>query len=110
MMRVRFSDVDEYLEELRKDAPLVDRKILRLTNSFQARSFSPHIHTLTVMATARVNDSVVVLEASCGDLWGQSVPDEETLGRADAIHSRIKQTAADLELEVRAGLLVSADA
>lgn len=83
MMRVRFSDVDEYLEELRKDAPLVDRKILRLTNSFQASSFSPHIHTLTVMATARVNDSVV---------------------------SRIKQTAVDLEMEVRAGLLDSADA
>jgi hypothetical protein len=104
MIVVRFNDPEEYLAELGHDCERIDRGIVRLTQSVNPIA-QPPIRHLSVVATARVGDTVVRLECFCGELWGKEFPqDAETVASAKAVMKRIEEACQALELEVRAGI------
>lgn len=104
MVTVKFNDVAEFLDELKRDAAEVQRKILRCTFSFRRGNSMP-IEVMYVMVTYMVFDQLVMLEHRCGE-WMTGTSDQETVrGTAIAIKDKIDAAANELGLELRAGLL-----
>ena len=69
MATVRFTIPDEFLAELEKDQPLVQRGIVRITHLYRDSTLSPLIRPRSVVATTRIGDDVVRLSmtaAICG--------------------------------------------
>lgn len=100
-MQVRFNSPAEFEEELRKDPP----KILRLTKGFTQTNHLP-LQNVSVIATF-VNRAgeLVKLDRYVGQILGtQSEIDSKTLAGADKIIYRMEQLAAELKIEIRAGL------
>lgn len=105
---VKFNSVDEFCEELEKDAVAVevDRNIVRLTNLFTLHSALPNVRHVKVLANYSVQGQIVRLEHYCGDLWGMKVEqDNEVLERAGNAQMTVKAACDRLFLELRAGSL-----
>lgn len=103
---VRFSRMDEFLEELRRDAALVDRRIVRVTVAATPSKLHP-IEYFSVVATARVGEDkqLVRFERFVGDDLGR---DEGADVRKRA-HALREELAAELarapeSFDVRAGV------
>jgi len=71
---------------------------------------TPSITLLSVIASYTVRNAqgktldVIKLEHYCGDLWHiREDQDKKVWDRVEEVHNKIKQTAQDLGLEVRAG-------
>lgn len=106
-MQVNFTDVDEFLDELRKDAGAVDRGIVRVTHLYRT-TLLPMIRSF-VVATARVGDTVLQLEIGCGELLGHGGGEhnDKTHASAAKIKAELEAGAHQLGLEVRAGMLTN---
>jgi len=103
---VKFNMEGEFAEELEKDAALVERRIVRLTNLFRTSSISPNIRDVLVLATYSVQGQVVRLERYCGDVWGiNDQEDNKVLERAAKAQEMVKEACERLGLELRAGSL-----
>lgn len=105
---VKFNNVDEFCEELEKDAAAVavDRNIVRLTNLFTISSPLPNVRHVKVLANYSVQGQIVRLEHYCGDLWGMNNDqDNKVLERAGNAQMTVKAACDRLFLELRAGAL-----
>ena len=105
---VRFSNEDEFLEEIKKDGPNIE-PIIRTTKSFEPTHMAAHIVYVSVIATAlrfypqtRITQRIK-LQRFCGDYWGKDFSDA-AIKKADSILTRIEAAALKLNLEVRAGV------
>jgi hypothetical protein len=103
-MTVRFYAVDEFLDELERDAAEAERGIVRLTNIYASSATLPFRH-LSVVATYAVRGVVVRLERYVGDLVGTRTHDDPVVDRATGIQRTIEAKVRDLGLEIRAGTL-----
>jgi len=108
MAVVKYNEVDEYLEELKKDSDtnMVYGQIVRVSNLFTATKLSPNIHHVVVVSTYQSDNNIVRLEKYCGDVYRGDIPENDTvLQRAEEIQKKIKTACKELKLEVRGGVL-----
>ncbi len=108
-MLLKFNDVTEYCEELKKEKDNVDRKIVRVTNQTGPTSLSPSIRNLSVISTFVVGFSyppvVVRLEYFCGQLWGFENQDTLIREKSEKAIKQIEEASKGLGMEVRAGII-----
>jgi hypothetical protein len=102
-MIVRFSDVSEFIEELRKNKSGIYGGILRVTRKFDHWPDIPKIYNIYVVATYKIDDVIVRLDVYCGDTFNEEhtkKADQE----GDKIISKLKKASIDLGLSCRAGM------
>ena len=109
-MHVKFNQVDEFCEELERDAGSpqgVDRGIVRVTNLWTASKTVPSIKFAKVIATYSHRGQIVRLEHMCGDYWleVETPENDKTMERAAADHATVKEACERLGLELRSGTL-----
>ena len=106
MATIRFHQVSEFLDELRKDRGKVDRGIVRM--AFR-HTKNPPLTTLTLVASAVVAGHVVTLERRCGEFMFADGPDSKPVqDRGDEFADMVKQACAEMNLEVRSGVFEAA--
>jgi len=110
MARVLFTETEEFLEELERDARAgaVQDNIVRVTRRFKAAENSPTLTLLSVVATYVSRAQVVTLERHMGTLWGKGFEgqDKPVLEKAGQLVNRIISAAERLGLETRAGIIL----
>ena len=117
MLQVKFSNPEEFVEELRQEASAIEDSVVRLTTRYTPSRGNPGIEHATVVATAYVGDRggrtprLLTLERFVGDLWGENFAhvDKPTLERREAVYDAIEEVAADLHLHLRAGVYEEGD-
>jgi dsDNA-specific endonuclease/ATPase MutS2 len=102
---LRFNDIEEFFEELKKDRDLIERGIVRVTSILRPSQSVPSIFHIVVAATARVAGEIVRLDIYCGDVFQGFDRDSEVLKAANEKIGMIKERCTSLELDVRAGVL-----
>lgn len=108
---VQFNTVNEFLAELTTDLTQVDRKLVRVTHLYQQSKQAPSLQYVSVVATARVATDIIRLDVYCGEVWNVNTQhNEPVLKKAEALQQRIREACAQLGMDVRAGLLKSAEA
>ena len=105
-MRVRFSTVEEFLDELAQDAHLVEEGIIRITLNYQPLEMKP-VMLLSVHAGVIVHGKVVELHQPIGHVWqtpagGQD--DVKVRTRAQEVSARVEAQASALGLTIRRGM------
>lgn len=104
----RFTEVDEYLAELRgehaRSAHAIDRGIVRVSKLARPGGPGGMLTNVTVHAGAIVRGRLVVLERFVGQLWGSAPGDDEVQDRASEVVAELTAGLRDVGLEVRAGL------
>jgi hypothetical protein len=104
-MKVHFSDVREFQEELALDKTRIYRSIVRATKMFQPTKLSSTIRQVHVIASACVRSALVELRVYCGQDWGPDFPQsKETLEKADQIITQLEGFTQSHGLELRAGV------
>ena len=97
-MKVRFSRVEEFVEELKLAAEggHVTESIVRVTCSYQPAQDAPHISSVTVIARFLVKGKLVELQRACGLLFDLPRDQESAKTRERAHEAMIKvRTAAE---------------
>ena len=106
MAITKFNVVEEFCTEIEKDAPEIDRAIVRITGMSRISSISPNIRHIFAIASYSVYGEVVILECYCGDVWGiNSETDQKVYAREEEIRKAVAKTCDNLGLEQRAGIL-----
>ena len=106
MPTVKFTEVEEFLEELGKDAPQIDRRIVRTTFLFESSAISPKISHVLVIATYTIAGQIVRFERYCGDLWGlNETADQAIKDTGEKCQKEIEEACQRLGLERRAGVI-----
>ncbi len=105
-MKVLFNQPKEFCEELEKDAPQIDRGIVRTTLRYQVSKMSPNVHHVFALATYSISGQVVEMEKYCGDLWSldQQQDDKVRTKAADSLKA-VEETAKRCNCEIRSGRL-----
>lgn len=102
-MHTVFNSISEYLDELGKDVP--DRKIVRLTNLYETREFSP-ITKVSVLSTYTVKGHLVRYEQEVGSyIKVDEKAAERTEELAEGVQKSINTRCEELGFEVRAGFI-----
>lgn len=107
-MRIQFSDLKEFQEELTRDQDLIHRRLIRVTKLFQ-RTGETANRNIIVVAGALVPDEglLVELRVYCGTDWGKGLPiSAETHERADKLIEQLEAWAKDHGIDVRAGMFL----
>lgn len=104
-MQVNFNDIDEFLNELHKDAAEIERGIVRVTQRARHAPAALLVH-LSIVATARLGDTVLRLDVRCDDLtrFGAEYNDKVN-AHARNLQEKLETGINSLGLEVRAGIL-----
>jgi hypothetical protein len=105
---VRFSAVDEFVEELKKTRINIE-PVLRITKVFTQSQTTPLLHVSVEAAVLRDTPPIVQcikFRHECGSTFTghKDSTSEETMQRAESLQKEIEAGAAELGLEVRAGL------
>jgi hypothetical protein len=105
-MRVRFSFVEEFLDELTQDAHLIEEGIIRITLNYQPLEMKP-LALLSVHAGVIVNGKIIELHQAIGHVWqppagGQD--DAKVRTRAQDICAQVEAQASVLGLVIRRGV------
>lgn len=108
MATVKFNETDEFVNELTKDANKVERSIVRIVFRTSFDSGIPHIHILTLVASAVVDGHVVRLERRCGSFWKETEEQKKVVEFAESHADRIRSACAEMKLEVRSGVFEAA--
>lgn len=112
MLQVSFNGVDEFIEELKKEAGVgsiesskIEGNVVRLSNLYTNSRISPNIKHVSLMATFVSNGHIVRLDRYCGDHWGiNAASDQETIDKTKKYGDKIEAVCKELGLDVRAGL------
>lgn len=114
-MLVRFNQVEEFCDELRKEQGNIERRIVRVTKLYTQSKMAASIKHVQVISTFLVcafpsalpaaGPNIVRLERYCGDIWGIKNQDQPVLERAEAAIKKIEQVCQELGLEVRPGVI-----
>ena len=108
-MLVKFNDPREFIEELKKDAGLVSRGIVRITQQVTCSGKMP-IKYLSVVGTTQVINTVVRLDRYCGEIWNIPHVDQKTCAKAEELIVNLKTELESAGLEVRAGIIEEEEA
>lgn len=100
-VRVKFNDLAEFFEEVRKDRDRIDRGILRLT--VRRRYAQPFVH-VAVVASAVIGNTVVHLEQRIGEAFFGDEKADGLTTKTQAALDKLTEEAKGLGLEVRAGV------
>jgi len=105
-MKVKFTEPEEFCEELERDKQDIDRGIVRCTIRYEPTKISPSIRHVIAIASYPVKGQIVKLERHCGEIWGlRPEEDQKAVDRAREHLKRVEETCRRLNLEVRAGSL-----
>jgi len=114
-MLVRFNQVEEFCDELRREQGNIERRIVRLTNLYTPSKLSVNIQIVQVVATFLVcafpaalppaQSQIVRLERYCGDIWEPHGTDKRALEKAEEVSKRIEAVCQELGLQVRPGMI-----
>ncbi len=104
MTTVEFANPSEFLAELRKDSRHVDRGIVRVTECRRASAMSP-VLLVSIVGTARVGADMYRVERVCGVLCGIERNDRRALAKMHKQREILRNSCADLGLDVRLGAL-----
>lgn len=107
-LRVRFTEPREFVDELRTDAALVERGVVRLSGIYRPRGDGVTAQ-LSVIAAAIVEGRPVHLEHPIGDVWGNQA-DASTVSTAELLMDDLRSELEALGLTIRPGLLEENDA
>ena len=77
-MRIKFSNLVDFIAELEKDKDKIERGIVRVNFERRATKFSPNVSTVFLVAECIIAGHILALRVYCGDLWGIGGTDEET--------------------------------
>lgn len=102
MNRVRFTNYEEFLEEITLDRDVVEDKIIRVCIGTH-RSNSAPVDSLTVYASVIVRGKVVELSQHCGTHMNIGQEAEDVRNRANTIADKIREVSRDFGFTVRAG-------
>jgi hypothetical protein len=104
MIKIKFNSPEEFMEELEKNNP--EDGIVRLTFMAKGSGISPNIKTQYIVGTAVTNRGYIArLDVFCGETWPDGAPgNDKVTDRASSIMQTLKDKAADLQLDVRAGV------
>ncbi len=104
-MKIKFSNMADFIEELEKDKDRIERGIMRVNTITQASSMSPAIQLVFVTAECIVGDHILSYREYCGDLWGAGFEcDEKTKGKERSLRARLNENLARLEInDIRGG-------
>jgi hypothetical protein len=106
MVTVKFNDVDEFVANLRQDADLVERKLVRLTFRHKAADPTLPIRSMSLVASAVVGGQVVTLLTDCGSyMQGSADEHGQVAAAARAAAGKVEAVARELGLEVRPGVI-----
>ena len=100
---VKLTDVGEFIAELARDAELVERRIVRLTQEARA-AHGGAFHYLLVHAGAVIGGQLVCLTAYAGQHRGEGMEEtKRAYQRADELANRIRTACEAAGLETRPG-------
>ncbi len=101
IVRVHFTDTQEFIDEMRKAPPNVER-VVRVTKQFRSSNVAPGIKNVSVLATylRQVTASldmpaplqIIELRRDCGDWW-ENCGDDRPITRADGVIDLIENAA-----------------
>ena len=101
-MKVKFHEVDEFLEELRMDRLYIEDRIVRLTAEY--RPMPHNVHQLSILSSAVIRGKVVLLKRSCGTICNIDMEsDRQAKNMAEEVASKIEKEVKDMGLEMRKG-------
>lgn len=116
-MTVKFTSVEEFCDELRKEKGNIERRIVRVTNLYTQSKMAASIKHVQVISTFLVcafpsalpaaGPNIVRLERYCGDIWGIGNQDQPVLERAAQVTKKIEDVCQELSLEIRPGVIES---
>lgn len=104
MITVEFANHSEFLAELRKDKRYVDKGIVRVAECRRVSAISP-VLLVSIVGTARVGTDIYRVECICGSLCGIEVNDRRVLAKLRKQREILRNSCADLGLDVRLGVL-----
>jgi hypothetical protein len=106
-MKVRFSTVEEFLEELRQEASAVEDQIVRLTFQYHQTRQVHFVYHMSVLAGFVVRGKLIELRQRVGEVM-HNVPEHEgsanVKARAEAIARQIETAAEEMNLILRRGV------
>ena len=102
-MIVRFSNEQEFIEELQKNKSSIYGGILRVTRNFKPWPDTSGIFNISVVATYKVDDILVRLDIYCGDTFNEERT-EKADQEGDKIIAKLEKASTELGLDCRAGM------
>lgn len=103
MITVKFNEPDEFIDEIRREKDSLEGRILRITNQYRQSKSLP-LHYVSVIATALARGQIIRMEKYVGETAGMGEEDKKTVNRAGSVQDDLKTAAAEMGLEVRAGI------
>lgn len=116
-MTVNFNYYEEFLDELKKDKPIVDRGIVRVTRQWKQDTKMHPLRHLSILAhysvrVAPVPDTsrqIIRLEQYCGNFMKDFPEEKKVMEQADKIQEALEKAVTELGLELRAGSMTQGD-
>ena len=110
-MRIHFSTVEEWLDELRHECACctegIEDQIVRATYRYQQSKKVPFLYYMSVVAGFVVRGKLVELTQHCGDIV-KGPPEPETNSKtkkyAEQMMVRIEQVVSSYQLALRRGV------
>lgn len=106
-MNVRFSVVEEFLDELRYEQHEVEDEIVRLTFNYEQMKGMSFVYHMSVIAGFVVRGKLVYLKQACGDVWKADETSVKVRQRADDIAQQIEAHVEGMNLALRRGVFES---
>lgn len=104
-IKVRFSTVEEFLEELHHDHPAVEDRIVRVSCSKEPLPwYHQRSYPLNVLAGFIVHGKLIELEQPVGILEDESKHNPIIKAHAEEIIQKIETTVIQLKLKPRRGI------
>ncbi len=119
-MKIKFSNLKDFIEELEKDKDKIERGIVRVNTATQASKMSLAVHLAYVLAECIIVDfiapgiissHIIEYREYCGDLWGKGFEsDEKTKNKVKELRSQLDAELARLGItDIRGGTIEEAD-
>lgn len=106
VIKVTFTEVEEFISELGKDVGKIERGLVRRTKIFTPSTISPIICDVSVFSAYTVEGQVVTFEHHCGPIWGiNKEKDDGVISKANQYLNTIEEECKRLGIECRAGKL-----
>jgi hypothetical protein len=104
-MRVRFSVVEEFLDELRYEQRELEDEIVRLTFQYQQSTQVHFVYAMSVVAGFIARGKLIELKQHCGDVMRPPTEaDTKTRARAEQIAQQIENVVEGMNLALRRGV------
>ncbi len=106
-MKIKFSSVIDFIEELKKDKDKIERGIVRVNFERAGTQFSPNIWNVFLRAECIIAGNIVELRSFCGDLWGHgSMSDDRTKRTFDDKRKQLEEELAGMGItDIRGGAI-----